>query len=310
MFFEGSEKKVEVVVAGGAPSLRALGREFWADIVAQCNAAILSSISNDHCDAYLLSESSLFVWEDRFLMLTCGVTTLVNSVNTFIDRYGQHHLASVIFQRKNEYQSHLQKSSFADDLNVLQARLDGVAFQFGDLDGHHNYVYHLKQDYQPRPDDVTCELLMYHIQGEAAEYLRSEGQSAARIRSLFRFDELLPGFELDDYVFEPFGYSLNAIRGEHYVTVHVTPQEDSSYVSFETNLDLNCECPHLLSEIIAILSPQTFDIISFNLQPELTIAPAYLLRDRVEQPLSCGYRMRFFHYLRPYNESRSAFVLL
>ena len=73
------------------------------------------------------------------------------------------------------------------DLSALEARLDGVAFQFGDLDGHHNYVYHLKQTYQPQPDDVTCELLMYHIHGQTADYLRSEGQSAARIRKLFRF---------------------------------------------------------------------------------------------------------------------------
>ena len=61
MFFEGSEKKVEVVVGPEAPNLRFLGRDYWSRIVAEANAAIISVISNEVCDAYLLSESSLFV---------------------------------------------------------------------------------------------------------------------------------------------------------------------------------------------------------------------------------------------------------
>lgn len=302
MFFEGSEKKVEVVVAESAPSLRTLGRAFWEDIVARCNATILSSISNEHCDAYLLSESSLFVWEHHFVMLTCGTTTLVNSVKTFIDHYEKDQILSVIFQRKNEYQSHLQKSSFAEDVQVLQERISGVAYLMGNLDTHHNYIYHLDKPYEADPNDYTYELLMYHIEGDVADYLRSENQQADTIRSHLQLDALLPGFEIDDYVFEPFGYSMNAIRGHHYVTIHVTPQEDSSYVSFETNLDLSDTNVSVLDRLVSILKPASFDIISFNGIPHIE-ANHHQLMKHVEEPLTCGYQMRFYEYMRQQQEA-------
>ena len=38
MFFEGSEKKVELVMSNDSVSLRHLGKDFWANIVAQCDA--------------------------------------------------------------------------------------------------------------------------------------------------------------------------------------------------------------------------------------------------------------------------------
>ena len=48
------------------PSLRELGRPFWDEVVRRSRAQVLSVISNDACDAYLLSESSLFVLDDLF----------------------------------------------------------------------------------------------------------------------------------------------------------------------------------------------------------------------------------------------------
>ncbi|MDE2291761.1 MAG: adenosylmethionine decarboxylase, partial [Elusimicrobia bacterium] len=80
MFFEGAEKKAEIVAAPGTGSLRALGRPFWEGVIAAARAKILSALSSPACDAYLLSESSLFVWDDRALLITCGRTTLVPAV--------------------------------------------------------------------------------------------------------------------------------------------------------------------------------------------------------------------------------------
>ena len=75
LFFEGSEKKAEVVVNSQNLSLlNDISNTFWQELVKCCNAQILSSIENEHCKAFLLSESSLFVWHERFVILTCGVT--------------------------------------------------------------------------------------------------------------------------------------------------------------------------------------------------------------------------------------------
>ena len=77
MFFEGSEKKIELVVNSKVKDLRALGDSFWEEVVGKCQAEILSKISSSRVDSYLLSESSLFVWSDRFIMITCGQTQLI-----------------------------------------------------------------------------------------------------------------------------------------------------------------------------------------------------------------------------------------
>lgn len=46
---------------------------------------------------------------------------------------------------------------------------------------------------------------------------------------------LVAGATVDDWAFEPCGYSMNALRGPYYYTVHVTPEHAFSYASFETN---------------------------------------------------------------------------
>ncbi|WP_035385225.1 adenosylmethionine decarboxylase [Ferrimonas futtsuensis] len=308
LFFEGSEKKIEVVLQPGQPSLRQLEREFWQQIVAKANATILSSVHNEECDAYLLSESSLFVWEDRFLMLTCGTTTLVDAVVSFLERFCTDNLAMLSYQRKNEYQSHLQRSSFEEDVKALQQQVKGVGYQLGYLDGHHNYIYHLDRPYQPNENDATVELLMYHINGANAEYLRSDEQTLEGIRQRLNWEALLPGFQLDDFLFEPFGYSMNAIRGDRYATMHITPQENSSYVSFETNLEGE-EASQVLNALLKTLQPDSYDLISFSQELHLDHQPGVICVDQAIQPLSCGYTLRFAHFLRPTCAVRSADLL-
>ncbi|SHH77964.1 adenosylmethionine decarboxylase [Ferrimonas marina] len=305
MFFEGSEKKVEAVMQPGQPSLRSLGRPFWAQLVAKANAEILSSVHNEACDAYLLSESSLFVWEDRFLMLTCGTTTLVHAVTEFLKHFSEDKLAMLTYQRKNEYQAQLQKSSFSDDLASLAPHLKGKAWRLGHLDGHHNYLFHLDRPYQPQADDATGELLMYHITGADAEYLRSEGQTLAGIQQRMGWSQLLPQFQFDEFLFQPFGYSMNGICGDRYVTMHITPQEDSSYVSFESNLEAEALIP-VLNHLLRVLKPQSYDLISFNLPCPLAHAEGVQLIDHAEQTLDIGYRMAFQHFLLPNTQVRSA----
>ena len=52
-------------------------------------------------------------------------------------------------------------------------------------------------------------------------------------------DKLIPGCLIDDYLFDPCGYSMNGLmRGGYYVTIHITPESEFSYVSFETNYPL------------------------------------------------------------------------
>ena len=82
-FFEGPEKKLELAVTDGV-SLRAQGDEFWNRVVAASGAHVLSVLRGESCDAYLLSESSLFVFDGYLTMITCGQTRLVDAAHLLV----------------------------------------------------------------------------------------------------------------------------------------------------------------------------------------------------------------------------------
>ena len=70
--FEGPEKKLEILLAPRHPGLREAAEEQWHRVAAASGASVISTLTGDALNAYLLSESSLFVWDDRILMITCG----------------------------------------------------------------------------------------------------------------------------------------------------------------------------------------------------------------------------------------------
>ena len=64
----------------GSQSLRSLGREEWSELLVAANCSILSVAHNECCDAYVLSESSLFVYRTALMIKTCGTTSLLHIV--------------------------------------------------------------------------------------------------------------------------------------------------------------------------------------------------------------------------------------
>lgn len=83
--FEGPEKLVEIWFkkksTNGPPhTLRNVSRDVWEQMLQIVQCQILSVITNDYADAYLLSESSMFVYSNRLILKTCGTTTLLHSV--------------------------------------------------------------------------------------------------------------------------------------------------------------------------------------------------------------------------------------
>lgn len=301
VYFEGSEKKAEIIIDSEQISLlNDIDDSFWVTLVEQCHAKILSTISNQACKAFLLSESSLFVWADRILILTCGVTKLVNSVEYFLKQVGQEKIKQVIYQRKNEYFSHEQLSCFGDDIKLLGKYIDGKALRFGELDSHHTYVFHQENGFIANQYDKTYELLAYQISAQASKALTTPNLSAQEIREFLAIDELLDGFIIDDFVFQPFGYSLNAIKGNEYLTIHVTPQEGSSYVSFESNINLLVMAP----KILGILSPASFDVLTFNeadfyVLTKAHIPSEYVSQSLVQSDLTNGYQVAFANFIKP-----------
>ena len=309
MVFEGSEKKIEIVVSPTIGDLRNRGRKYWEKIVSKCNAEIISEIKNDDMIAYLLSESSLFVWENSILMITCGKTSLVNSLVEFIKDFGILNIENVIFQRKNEYYSHLQISNFYDDLDLLKSYLPGSAWRLGELDGHHNFIYYYEQSESKFENDKTLELLMYNLEERIGQQLRSENLNLKNIREILGLEKIFHDYQIDDFLFSPFGYSVNGIKNDSYFTIHLTPEQDGSYVSFETNDD---ELSHdlLVNHFIETLSPKSFDTICFNL-PELKEIDGQTIINKCDHQISNKMEVSFAQHINnPVARTSQSYQLL
>jgi hypothetical protein len=68
---------------------------------------------------------------------------------------------------------------------------------------------------------------------------------------------LVPAADIDDYVFEPCGYSMNGITGPGFMTIHITPEAGFSYASVEVSgFDPAAYDPaDMVSRILAIFRP-------------------------------------------------------
>jgi S-adenosylmethionine decarboxylase len=301
LFFEGSEKKAEIIVDAKQISLmNDLADSFWQTLVQCCNAHILSMIKNDDCKAFLLSESSLFIWHDRLLIITCGNTRLVHSVEYFIQQIGMAKIKQISYQRKNEYFAHAQLSSFGDDITLLGQYTNGKAFRFGELDGHHNYIFHQENDFQASKADKSYELIAYQICPKVSEKLTNVGLSGKEVREFLQLDRLLAGFIFDDFVFEPFGYSINAIKGKQFLTIHITPQASSSYVSIQANINLIALAP----DFLRILAPKSIDLLSvneeaFNQLTQQYLPKEYISKSLFQKKLSNNNLVSFANYILP-----------
>jgi S-adenosylmethionine decarboxylase len=113
-------------------------------------------------------------------------------------------------------------------------------------------------------------------------------------------ETLFPQFTFDTHLFEPYGFSMNGLWGEYYITLHITPQAGQtyacSYVSFETNLDLSRYPQAILGRLLNLFSPVSWDLIGFNHPLEVQGVPKHLCLGRCSLTTDQGYHIGFNHY--------------
>jgi len=296
VLFEGSEKKLEIIIDAKKVDLRRLGVSFWQRMVETSGAKILSTISSPFCQAYLLSESSLFVWRDRCTMITCGQTKLIDAALFFLQQC-PHSIAALFYQRKNELFPNMQHSTFQDDVERLNTILDGTTYRLGEQFFNNIFYYEssdIIENISYAENDSTIELLMYDLGKEATSTFIN--QTPKNIRGLLSKTGLWDKFDTDEFLFEPFGYSINGVRNHLYFTIHVTPQQECSYTSFETNLPPS-EAQPIVHELIRALKPKSFDTVIFCDQQQdqqLILTPPII--EQSIQKLATTYYVHFTHY--------------
>ena len=101
-----------------------------------------------------------------------------------------------------------------------------------------------------------------------------------------RIAGVCPTMDVDDYVFEPCGYSMNGLCGDEYSTVHITPEAGFSYCSVEhSNVPVSVADPEAYARKVA----KTFNPGRFSLAVS-TDAPLAAAADIRRVPSLPGYR--------------------
>jgi len=303
--FEGPEKTLEVVfrhVDGQQRciyrppkdsngqieriGMRKLGRPELDRVCRRARCTILSSVSNQYVDAYVLSESSLFVYPYSVVLKTCGTTTLLRCVATLIElarRVGLE-IDWLGYSRKNfnfpwdqsfPHESFHQELEYLSSHRSLSERLDGNGYTLGPVTGDHWFVFvadHTKRFSTGEDIDRVLNIMMFDIDQDVAKYFyydeyepkREDETEEEAVERISReqtkragIDALCPGYGIDPRAFEPCGYSMNAILFRSYTTMHITPEDGSSYASFETNQKVS-SYDALIHNVVKAFKPKRF----------------------------------------------------
>ena len=173
-FFEGAEKLLEIWFTtknryGTESDLRSIPRFFEKNrftfylcnmlmsrvalekmlMIAKCE--IISFMSNAEIDAYILSESSLFVSKRRMILKTCGTTTPLSCIERIISLVRTYTTYDMIedayYSRKNFKRPELQMfphKAFDLEVNTLDKYFsDGGAYCMGNMNKDCWYMYTL-----------------------------------------------------------------------------------------------------------------------------------------------------------------------
>ncbi|KAL8935351.1 MAG: hypothetical protein Q9211_004743 [Gyalolechia sp. 1 TL-2023] len=170
--FEGPEKLLEVwfsasplsLPEASAPGgLKVVPSEVWKEMLDLVNCKVLSIVESEDVDAYLLSESSMFVFPHKLILKTCGTTTLLSGLPKILEIAAlgakfPHALGDtvrgtataaipyrVFYSRKNFLFPDRQRGphrSWRDEVKSLDRLfLGGSAYMIGKMNGQHWYLY-------------------------------------------------------------------------------------------------------------------------------------------------------------------------
>lgn len=197
--FEGPEKLLEIWFAPDPESLpsdaypnglRSVSRANWETMLDIVKCKVLSTVSSRHMDAFLLSESSMFVFPHKLILKTCGTTTTLIGIPSILDIASSVGLTEapwrVFYSRKSfmfpEMQLHPHRS-WEDEVAFLDNYFgNGSSYMVGNTNADHWHLYttepspkfpHIfsgtpSSEYFMDFQDETLEVLMTDLDPSAA----------------------------------------------------------------------------------------------------------------------------------------------
>uniref|UniRef100_A0A8C0YL63 adenosylmethionine decarboxylase n=2 Tax=Cyprinus carpio TaxID=7962 RepID=A0A8C0YL63_CYPCA len=260
-FFEGTEKLLEVWFSRqdetkGTGDLRTIPRFEWDKLLENVHCLIISVTKTDKQEAYILSESSMFVSKRRFILKTCGTTLLLQALVPLLELAREYcgfdAIENFFYSRKNFMKPTHQEfphRNFQEEVEFLnQIFPNGAA-----------YSVLLDLDFPQSQADQTLEVLMSDLDPAVMDqFYMKDGVSANDVTRMSGIRDLIPGSVIDATMFNPCGYSMNGMKTDGtYWTIHITPEPEFSYVSFETNLS-QTSYDELIRKVVDVFKPGKF----------------------------------------------------
>lgn len=253
--FEGFEKRLEIEFGHSSSDpvsspleknyfLRSLSRSALDEILSAAQCTIVSALSNKAMDSYVLSESSLFIYPLKIIIKTCGTTQLLHSIAPLLKHAASLSLTAhrcrysrgaFLFPEVQPF----PHTNFSEEVQFLDSYFGNLGSKACAIDGKwHVYSAEAeKPDYNISNPWYTVELCMTQLDRDSAsKFFKKSGLlelSAGDMTVSSGIVNILPDFQICDFAFDPCGYSMNAIEDQAYATIHVTPEENCSYASFE-----------------------------------------------------------------------------
>ncbi|XP_068840938.1 S-adenosylmethionine decarboxylase proenzyme isoform X1 [Capricornis sumatraensis] len=308
-FFEGTEKLLEVWFSRqqpdanqGSGDLRTIPRSEWDILLKDVQCSIISVTKTDKQEAYVLSESSMFVSKRRFILKTCGTTLLLKALVPLLklarDYSGFDSIQSFFYSRKNfmkpSHQGYPHRN-FQEEIEFLNAIFpNGAAYCMGRMNSDcwyvepnlmevlfyirflfklavvtfrnyfvllYRYLYTLDfpESRVINQPDQTLEILMSELDPAVMDqFYMKDGVTAKDVTRESGIRDLIPGSVIDATMFNPCGYSMNGMKSDGtYWTIHITPEPEFSYVSFETNLS-QTSYDDLIRKVVEVFKPGKF----------------------------------------------------
>jgi S-adenosylmethionine decarboxylase len=236
MFFEGAEKRIKLKCSSNMKEIYNKG--WWEHHIKDIGCNILSMISNNHYDIYLLSESILLVGSKKIIIKTCGITSPLEVLKIIDKKY----IKDIIYSNPIFLRPEDQPILYQNTYNILKYIEKYIKMPL--LCNNKLFINMVASNYETKYN----ELILW-------EYNWSDDF----IGIIYKY---LSDWKLDDYKFEPQGYSLNGCKNKQYITIHSTPNEECSYLSIEFNKNINID---MLNEILLLLKPNKVGLITTNM---------------------------------------------
>jgi S-adenosylmethionine decarboxylase len=153
---------------------------------------------------------------------------------------------------------------------LLKHFKNGADTIIGDLNGDHFFVF--MEDNRPSTEEVdkysTVEVAMNDLSLESMNNFYKNEKFVCESQTLSEsgITSIIPQeATIDSLMFNPFGFSLNALCNQSYYTMHITPQKECSYVSYETNRETtDFDYLNIIRRVTETFTPEKYTVIDIR----------------------------------------------